>query len=141
MMNDRLAVLYPTLTTDGAIFVSIDKTERTVLQHAMDDVFGPDNRVEELIWAMNTTNSQAPNYSTNHEYVEVYARDRRIAEQDPSMFREPKPGFEEVMELVARLNPQYPTIAEIEDEIQSLYERHRIEYREAVEAQGLEWED
>jgi len=40
MMYDRLAVLHSTLTKDGAIFVSIDKTERTVLQHAMDDVFG-----------------------------------------------------------------------------------------------------
>ncbi|HWY70322.1 MAG TPA: DNA methyltransferase [Terriglobales bacterium] len=141
MMRDRLAELRSTMTPDAAIFVSIDKTERTVLEHALDEIFGHGNRVEELIWAMNTTNSQAPNYSTNHEYVEVYARDRRIAEQDPTMFREPKPGFEEVMELVARLNPQYPAIKEIEGEIQNLYERHRIEYREAVEAQGLEWED
>lgn len=86
MMRDRLAALSLMLTSDGAIFVSIDKTERTGLEHALDDVFGSDNRVEELIWAMNTNNSQAPNYSTNHEYVEVYAKDRRVAEQDASMF-------------------------------------------------------
>ena len=39
------------------------------MQHVLDEVFGADNRIEELIWAMNTNNSQAPNYSTNHEYV------------------------------------------------------------------------
>ena len=52
------------------------------------------NRVEELIWAMNTNNSQAPNYSTNHEYVLVYVKHRLTAEQDRNMFREPKPGYE-----------------------------------------------
>jgi adenine-specific DNA-methyltransferase len=141
MMRDRVAELHGMMTTDGAIFVSIDKTERTVLEHVLDAVVGRDNRVEELVWSMNTTNSQAPNYSTNHEYVEVYARDRRIAEQDPSMFREPKPGFEEVMSLIARLNSHYPSVAEVEAELQKLYEQHKIDYRETIDAQGLEWED
>jgi adenine-specific DNA-methyltransferase len=129
------------MTADGAMFVSIDKAERTVVEHMLDEVFGPDNRIEELIWSMNTNNSQAPNYSTNHEYVEVYAKNRRAAEQDPSMFREPKPGYEEVMELVNRLNPEYPSIAVIEGELRKLYEQHKIEFREEIEAQGLEWED
>ena len=102
-MYDRLAALCPTLTQDGAIFVSIDKTERTGLQYAMDEVFGIKNRIEELIWSMNTTNSQVPNYSTNHEYVLVYAKERVTAEKDRNMFREPKPGYEEVMALVSRL--------------------------------------
>ncbi|PKL55956.1 MAG: site-specific DNA-methyltransferase [Methanomicrobiales archaeon HGW-Methanomicrobiales-6] len=141
MMYDRLAALHPTLTLDGAIFVSIDKTERTVLEHTMDEIFGQNNRVEELIWAMNTNNSQAPNYSTNHEYVLVYAKDRRIAEQDRDMFREPKPGFEEVMALVSRLNPSYPPVSTIEAELRSLYEIHKIEFREEIEAKGLEWDD
>ena len=141
MIRDRLTELHRLMTPDAAIFVSIDKTERDVLEHALDEVFGRQNRIEELIWSMNTTNSQAPNYSTNHEYVEVYAKSRDIAEQDPGMFREPKPGYEDVMALVARLNPQYPSVAEIENELQKLYEQHKIEYRETVDAQGLEWED
>jgi adenine-specific DNA-methyltransferase len=140
-MFDRLAALHPTLTPDGAIFVSIDKAERTILEHAMNDVFGADNRIEELIWSMNTTNSQVPNYSTNHEYVEVYARDRRIAEQDSTMFREPKPGFEEVMTLVERLNPSYPPIFGVEAELRALYEQHKMEFREELESQGLDWDD
>lgn len=141
LMHGRIEALHTFLRQDGAIFVSIDKTERTVLQHVLDEVFGDDNRVEELIWSMNTNNSQAPNYSTNHEYVLAYAKDRRIAEQDKQMFREPKPGYEEVMELVARLNPSFPAIADIEAELRLLYERHRDEYREEMEAAGLEWED
>jgi adenine-specific DNA-methyltransferase len=141
MMNDRLAVLHTLLPSDGAMFVSIDKTERTVLEYALDEVFGPGNKVEELIWSMNTNNSQAPNYSTNHEYVLVYAKDKRIAEQDRNMFREPKPGFEEVMALVASLQPNYPLISEVETELRALYDHHKIEFREEVEAQGLDFED
>ena len=122
LMRDRVAACRPLLRMDGAIFVSIDKTERTVLEHALDDVFGADNHIEELIWTQATANSQLPNYSTNHEYVEVYARDRASVEADVDMFREPKPGFSEVMELVARLNPTFPPIAEIEAALKKVYE-------------------
>ena len=139
MMRDRLALMRECLPEDGAIFVSIDKTERTLLEAGMDAVFGPDNRIEELIWAMNTNNSQAPNYSTNHEYVLVYARNRRAAEQDSGMFREPKPGFDAVMELIAELNKEYAPVLKIEHELRSLYENHRTAFREDVEARGLDW--
>ena len=141
MMHERLQALRNCLRRDGAIFVSIDKTERTILEYVMDNVFNPDNRIEELIWAMNTTNSQLPNYSTNHEYVEVYARDRSVAEKQTEMFREPKPGYEEVMALVAQLNPHYPPIEEIESKIKELYKQHKIEYRDSIEAAGLEWDN
>ncbi len=141
MMNDRLAALSPTLTEDGAIFVSIDKAERTGLEHVMDDVFGAGNKVEELIWSMNTNNSQAPNYSTNHEYVLVYAKNKRIAEQDRNMFREPKPGFEEVMALVSHLNESFPSVAKIESELKTLYEQHKITYQSELEAEGLDSDD
>ncbi|MGE5481423.1 MAG: site-specific DNA-methyltransferase [Bacteroidota bacterium] len=141
MMHDRIDWLWRTLTRDGAIFVSIDKTERTVLEHILDGIFGAENRVEELIWAMNTNNSQVPNYSTNHEYVLVYAKNRSIVEKDRTMFREPKPGYEEVMALVASLNPSYPTVSTIEAELRKLYEQHKMAFREEIEAQGLEWED
>ena len=139
MMYDRLGQLWRTLTKDGAIFVSIDKTERMVVQHVLDETFGADNRVEELIWAMNTNNSQAPNYSTNHEYVLVFAKHRPTAELDRGMFREPKPGFDEVMELVARLNPDFPSITAVENDLRKLYERHRTDLQEQLEGQGFEW--
>ena len=141
MMRDRLEALHPLIREDGALFVSIDKTERTVVEHVADSVFGQSNRVEELIWSMNTNNSQAPNYSTNHEYVLVYAKDRSKVEQDRDMFREPKPGYEEVTSLVTQLNLDYPSVEEIEAQLARLYATHKSEYRDEVESQGLEWEE
>ena len=141
MMHNRIRKLAPLMPQDGAIFVSIDKHERQRLEHVLSEIFGEDNQIEELIWSMNTNNSQAPNYSTNHEYVLVYAKNRIVAEQDKSMFREPKPGYAEVMELVTRLNPEYPPITTIQEELRKLYQQHQIAYRELVEAEGLDWEE
>jgi adenine-specific DNA-methyltransferase len=66
---------------------------------------------------------------------------RPTVEQDKAMFREPKPGFEEVMSLVAELNPSYPRITEIEAAIRVLYDQHKLDYRSDVEAQGLDLEE
>lgn len=140
MMRDRVAVARSILRNDGALFVSIDKTERTVLEHALDDVFGADNHIEELIWTQATANSQLPNYSTNHEYVEVYARDRAAVESDAGMFREPKPGYLEITELLEKIRPQYPALETIETEIKKLFELHIASYKEELEASGREWD-
>lgn len=140
LMRDRIAACHPLLRRDGAIFVSIDKTERTILEHALDEVFGADNHIEELIWTQATANSQLPNYSTNHEYVEVYASDRAAVEADKAMFREPKPGFSEVMELVATLDADHPPLSDVSKALQALFEKHREEYRAEVEATGQEWD-
>jgi adenine-specific DNA-methyltransferase len=141
LMRDRLSIARRLLKNDGALFASIDKTERAFLEYALDDVFQPDNHIEELIWTQATANSQLPNYSTNHEYVEVYARDRKAVESDKDMFREPKPGYAEVMELLSRLGPEYPSCDIIQSEIKKLYEEHLTAYREEVEGNGKEWDE
>ena len=141
MIRDRVSVARRLLQDDGALFVSIDKAERTVLEHALDEVFGAENHIEELIWTQATANSQLPNYSTNHEYVEVYARDRRSVERDAEMFREPKPGYREVMELIQRLQPDYPDVMSISQQIKKLFKAHLASYKEELEASGREWDD
>lgn len=141
MIVDRLAAAYPVLRNNGVIFTSIDENERTNLDQALMRVFGSKNRVEELIWAQNTTHSQSPTYSTNHEYIPVYARNIASAIAEPGMFREPKPGFTEIQELVQRLNPDYPLIAEIEREIQALMEKHLDEYKQELRELGLTYNE
>ena len=45
------------------------------------------------------------------------------------------------MSLIARLNPSYPPISAVEADLRSLYDRHKMEFRAEVDAQGLEWDD
>ncbi len=140
MMADRLALAEPLLGTHGVLFASIDDKERLSLERLLADVFGADNRVEELIWAQNTTKNQSPTYSTNHEYVEVFARSLTNVTQAESMFREPKPGYAEMMELVERMNPDYPPLAEVEQAIKALFEQHKEELKAELEDSGIEYE-
>ncbi|MEJ1410755.1 MAG: site-specific DNA-methyltransferase, partial [Candidatus Sedimenticola sp. (ex Thyasira tokunagai)] len=139
LMHDRMWLIKDLMKTDGAIFVSIDKAERTILEYAMDEVFGRENKVEELIWIQNTNDGRSPTYSTNHEYVEVYSKHKDAVENDVEMFREPKPGYFEVMDLVRELNPQYPALTEVQAAILALYEQHKFDYREEVDSQGMDW--
>ena len=140
MMQDRLQAAAPFLVRNGALFASIDHVERHALTEALARTLGRQNRVEEIIWGQNTTKNQSPTYSTNHEYVEVFARDLTAASGDERMFREPKPGAAEVLELVDRLNPDYPPVTEIEARIKALFERHRAEFRDELDESGIEYD-
>jgi adenine-specific DNA-methyltransferase len=139
MMRDRLTYCASTLAKDGAAFVSIDKHERTSLEFGMNQAFGSQNSVEELIWSQNTNDGRSPTYSTNHEYVLVYSKDIAAVESDIRMFREPKPGYLEVSELIAKLEKKYPAVDEVEKAIAKLYSEHKAEYKAEVLAKELDW--
>lgn len=139
LMFDRINALRLLLTNRGVLFVSIDSAERLRLEMALDSVFGSQNRIEELIWTQSTANGQLTTYSTNHEYVEVYARKRNVVEKQASMFRDPKPGCAEILELVAKLNPEYSLLETIESKIKNLFNEHLFQYRDEVEGRGDEW--
>ncbi|MBV2264502.1 MAG: hypothetical protein KUL79_13245 [Thauera sp.] len=140
MMADRLALARPLLGPHGVLFASIDDKERLSLERLLADTFGAENRVEELIWAQNTTKNQSPTYSNNHEYVEVFSCDIAKVRAAPSMFREVKPGYAEVMDLIDRLNPDYPSLDEIERAVADLFAKHRDELKAELDEVGIEYE-
>ncbi|MDD2466513.1 MAG: site-specific DNA-methyltransferase [Desulfobulbus sp.] len=127
MISERLQMAYPLIASNGVLFSSIDAIERNRLEHALNIVFQPENRVEEIIWVQNTTKNQSPTYSTNHEYVEVYSKNLGAVKTDFAMFRESKPGFAEIMELIQSLNPDYPPIPTVETALRKLYREHKAE--------------
>ena len=140
MIEDRLALAKGFLDPSGVLFASIDDNERPRLERLLTDTFGASNRVEELIWAQNTTKNQSPTYSNNHEYVEVFCRDIAKVRAAPHMFREPKPGYAEIVELLESLNPTYPSCAEIEAAVEKLFEKRRSEFRAELEELGVEYD-
>lgn len=139
MMANRVELAWRLLESEGALFSNIDENERDRLLTVLQSVFGSSNRIEELVWAQNTTHSQSPLYSTNHEYIEVFVRDRAAAEQAPTMFKERKPGFSELRALVSELNPHYPPVVEVEAAIKTLFARHIEEYKASLQEMGLEY--
>jgi adenine-specific DNA-methyltransferase len=140
MMADRLTMAKPLLGSHGVLFASIDDKERLSLERLLADTFGAGNRVEELIWAQNSTKNQSPTYSNNHEYVEVFARDLEKVKAAPAMFRETKPGYLELVELLDELNKRYPPVVEVEAAVEKLFEEHRAAFKAELEESGIEYD-
>lgn len=141
MMQSRMKLARELLAPSGLLFVNIDSNEGNNLEYLLDSTFGQKNRIEELIWAQNTTHSGSPTYSSNHEYVQVYAKSRESAEAEPGMFREEKPGYKELNEIVLRLNPDYPHPKEVERAIGAAFETHLTAFMSELAELGLSYNE
>lgn len=75
MMMPRLKLLWDLLAEDGAIFVSIDDNEQHHLRDLLDELFGEDNFVTNVIWQKKySTKSDSKYFSTSHDFILVYAK-------------------------------------------------------------------
>ena len=80
MMYSRLHVARRLLAHDGVIFISIGLDEAHRLRLVLDDLFGEENMVSEVVWYSKYTKSNDKAFiSTQHEYVMVYAKDKSAA--------------------------------------------------------------
>jgi len=79
MMYPRLNLLREFLRGDGAIFVSIDENEIANLRLVADEIFGNRNLVAILTWYKRVSPANDAKYfSSDHEYVMVYARNKDV---------------------------------------------------------------
>ncbi len=75
MMYPRLKLARNLLGENGAIFVSIDDNEFARLREVLDEVFGTANFVATILWQkVYAPKSSAKHFSTDHDYIVVYAR-------------------------------------------------------------------
>ena len=77
MMYPRLFTARQLLRDDGLIFVSIDDHEVHNLRLIMNEIFGEENFVSNIIWQKKYTRSNdAKWFSNNHDYILVFARNK-----------------------------------------------------------------
>lgn len=95
MMYPRLMLARNLLTQDGAIFVSIDDNEVKSLRAVMDQVFGEENFIGQMIWAAGRKNDSKL-ISESHEYILVYARSLSSLIESVGKWRTKKDGLEEI---------------------------------------------
>ncbi len=76
MMMPRLKLLRELLRDDGVIFISIDDNENHRLRMLMDEIFGEDNFLAELIWkSRQIVDSRNENkISVDDEYILTYGK-------------------------------------------------------------------
>lgn len=144
MIENRIPLAKYFMARDGLFFSSIDdKDAKNKVAHRLSGVleaqFGKRNYIENVIWIKNTTHNDASTFSHNHEYIQAYTKDKDSATQEQEMFRKAKPGYDEVKELVHKLNKEYPTPDEISQKLRQLYKDQRERYKEEALAMGLDW--
>lgn len=77
MIYPRIKVARNLLSDNGLMFISIDDAEFMNLKKVMDEVFGDENKIAELVWDLGT-GTQAGHFTRSHEYVLVYAKNRNL---------------------------------------------------------------
>ncbi|WP_029513863.1 site-specific DNA-methyltransferase, partial [Mycoplasmopsis primatum] len=78
MMNERLKLARQLLKEDGVIFVSIDDTEQAYLKILMDEIFGEENFVTNIIWRKKNTGggSDKSNIDIETEFIVCYCKNK-----------------------------------------------------------------
>lgn len=75
MMYPRLKLLHELLADDGVIFVSIDDNEVHNLRGIMDEIWGEENFVANLIWRKKAGGGQdSEHLAREHDYIVTYCK-------------------------------------------------------------------
>ncbi|NLH46817.1 MAG: site-specific DNA-methyltransferase [Acholeplasmataceae bacterium] len=77
MIVPRLKLLKELLHDDGAIFTAIDDNEYASLKMIMDEIFLEENFVATIVWQARKSVQNDTDISVNHNYILVYAKNRR----------------------------------------------------------------
>lgn len=92
MMSERLQAAHNLLKEDGAAFFHIDENEHSHASLAADFVFGPENRVGDVVWVNSSKNDQ-DYISMQHEYIVGAVKN---VKQNKGEWKERKEGLEEI---------------------------------------------
>jgi adenine-specific DNA-methyltransferase len=81
LIKPRLDILKKLLHKNGSIWISIDDTEYAYLRVLLDEIFGRNNFIATIIWEKRKTRENRRVFSFKHDYVVVYAKDRKCFEE------------------------------------------------------------
>lgn len=88
MMMPRLKLLRELLSEEGVIFISIDDNEQHNLRVLLDEVFGGQNFIQNIIWQKKfSPQNDAKYFSDNHDFVICYAKNKIEGEQKNGWIR------------------------------------------------------
>ncbi len=82
MMMPRLKLLRDLLSEDGVIFISIDDNEQHRLRCLLDEIFGSQNFIQNIIWQKKySPQNDAKYFSDMHDFIICYAKNKIEGEQ------------------------------------------------------------
>ncbi|MCX6238221.1 MAG: site-specific DNA-methyltransferase [Bacteroidia bacterium] len=82
MMMPRLKMLRELLSEDGVIFISIDDNEQHNLRCLVDEIFGNQNFIQNIIWQKKySPQNDAKYFSDMHDFIICYAKNKIEGDQ------------------------------------------------------------
>ncbi|MDO8813442.1 MAG: site-specific DNA-methyltransferase [Gallionella sp.] len=108
MIYPRLKLSQNLLKRDGAIFVSCDEGEQARLRMVMDEIFGQENFVADMVWAAGRKNDSRL-ISISHEYIVCYAKDKGFLTEQKIEWRQRKKGLEDIYGQYEKLKREHGT--------------------------------
>lgn len=94
-MGNRLRESYDLLNDESVVFVHINHYELFRLKLLMDEIFGEENFIENIVWMKNSIKNNSKTISNNHEYILCYAKNKNKIKK-LNYFRKKKEGVEEI---------------------------------------------
>lgn len=76
MMYERLKLMHKLLAEDGSIYVHADWRVIDYLRLILDDIFGKENFLNELIWCYKERERKLPFYNPKHDVILFYSKDK-----------------------------------------------------------------
>ncbi len=76
MMYPRLELLREFMTDDASLWVNIDDQECQYLKVILDELLGRGNFIADIFWQKNPTRENRTDFSSVHDHVLLYAKDR-----------------------------------------------------------------
>jgi adenine-specific DNA-methyltransferase len=99
MLMPRLKLLRELLSEEGVIFVSCDDNEQHRLRLLMDEIFGQQNFIQNIIWQKKySPQNDAKYFSDMHDFIICYAKQKINGEQKHGWMRNLLPRTEEMNE-------------------------------------------
>lgn len=107
MMYPRLFLARQLLQDDGIIFISIDDHEVHNLRMLMNEVFGEENLLQQIVWQRHAGGgNDSRDFAVDHEYILAYAKNKEaIAKLRLPLSDDEKAGYTGVDEWYLTLGP------------------------------------
>ncbi|RLA39104.1 MAG: site-specific DNA-methyltransferase, partial [Gammaproteobacteria bacterium] len=122
MMYPRLTLLKNFLKEDGVIMISMDDFEIHTLRLLMNEIFGANNFIAQIVWDK-TRKNDARLFSTGHEYLLIYAKSLSHLRKVKTIWREQKPGAKEIIQEWKKFRDEH------DDDYESIQENLRAWYK------------
>lgn len=112
-MEKRLMLLKNFLTPTGVILVSIDDSEIHHLRILLDQIFGAQNFIAQLIIDGGANKNNVNFFSTTHEYILVYGNNVSKMKQTKTKWRQKREGTDLLLNEYEKLKKEGYTVKQI----------------------------